>query len=184
MEDTCHQFPNLQIIYIAEYVEVIRCMFPFIVKPKSLSFTCSHIRIYSFSFAAPLIVIRCHSLSLVVSLFVNRCLSLPLVVTCCHLLYHSMSFVVIRCQSLYHSLTSLSLDVPFFCLNINDRKTSTVKPLNSGHLPVSKNLSVIERCPLVEGNLKKIITLGTKCFDRYSWHVHYLGCSLLGGFTV
>ena len=28
-----------------------------------------------------------------------------------------------------------------------------------------------------------IVTFGTKCFVRYSWHVRYLGCSLLGGFA-
>ena len=56
--------------------------------------------------------------------------------------------------------------------------------LNKGHLRVLKNLSVIERCPLMGGNFKKIVTFGTKCFVRYLWHVHYLGCPLLGGFTV
>ena len=40
-------------------------------------------------------------------------------------------------------------------------KADTVKPLNSGHLRVLKNLSVIERCPLLGGNFKKIVTLGT-----------------------
>ena len=29
----------------------------------------------------------------------------------------------------------------------------TMKPLNSGHLQVLKNLSVTERCPLLGGNL-------------------------------
>ena len=47
----------------------------------------------------------------------------------------------------------------------------TVKPLNSGHLRVLKNVSVIERYPLLGGNLKKVATFGTKCFVRYSWHV-------------
>ena len=37
------------------------------------------------------------------------------------------------------------------------KKVVTVKRLNSGHLRVSKNLSVIERCPLLGGNLKKIV---------------------------
>ena len=60
----------------------------------------------------------------------------------------------------------------------------TVKSLNSGHLRVLKNLSVIERCPLLEGNFKKIVTFGTKCFVCYSWHVRCLGCPLLKGFTV
>ena len=56
--------------------------------------------------------------------------------------------------------------------------------LNSGHLRVLKNLSVIERCPLLGDNFKKIVTFGTKPFVRYSRHVCYLGCPLLGGFTV
>ena len=60
----------------------------------------------------------------------------------------------------------------------------TVKPLNSGHLQVLKNLSVIERCPLLGGNFKKIVTFGTKRFVRYSWHVRCLGCPLLGGLAV
>ena len=59
-----------------------------------------------------------------------------------------------------------------------------MKPLNSGHLGVLKNLSVIERCPLLGGNLKKTVTFGTDCFVRYSRHVRYLGCLLLGSFTV
>ena len=60
----------------------------------------------------------------------------------------------------------------------------TVKPLNSGHLPVVKNLSVIKRCPLLRGSLTKIVTFGTKHFVRYSRHVRYLGCPLLGGFNI
>ena len=36
-----------------------------------------------------------------------------------------------------------------------------MKPLNSGYLRALKNLSVIERCPLWGGNLKKIITFVT-----------------------
>ena len=61
---------------------------------------------------------------------------------------------------------------------------NTVKPLNRGDPRVLKFLSVIERCLLLGGNLKKIVTFGTKCFVRYSWHAHFLGCLLLGGFTV
>ena len=75
---------------------------------------------------------------------------------------------------------TLSIDSVFVCcVNKN-----TMKPLNSGHLWVLKIVSVIERCPLSEGNLKTIVTFGTKCFVRFSWHVHYLGCPLLGAFTV
>ena len=60
----------------------------------------------------------------------------------------------------------------------------TVKPQNSGHLRVLKNLSVIKRCPLLEGSLTKIVTFGTKYFVGYPRHIRYLGCLLLGGFTV
>ena len=38
---------------------------------------------------------------------------------------------------------------------------NTVKPLNSGHLQALKNMSFIERCPLLGGNLRKILTFGT-----------------------
>ena len=38
---------------------------------------------------------------------------------------------------------------------------NTMKPLNSGHLRALKNLSVIERFPILGGNLKKIVTFGT-----------------------
>ena len=47
-----------------------------------------------------------------------------------------------------------------------------MKPLSSGHLLVFKNFSVTERCPLLEGNLPKIVTFGTKQFARCSRHVH------------
>ena len=61
----------------------------------------------------------------------------------------------------------------------------SVKALNSGHLRISKNLSVIiKRCPPLGGNLTKIVTFGTKHFVRYSRYVCCLGCLLLGGFTV
>ena len=58
------------------------------------------------------------------------------------------------------------------------------KPLNSEHLWVLKNESIIKRCPLLEGSLTKIVIFGTKHFVRYSRHVCYLGCPLLRGFTV
>ena len=64
------------------------------------------------------------------------------------------------------------------------QQLTTVKPLNSGHLRVFKNLSVIESWPLLGGNFKKIVTFGTKRFVRYSWHVRYLRFPLLGVFNV
>ena len=76
---------------MAEYIVVIHCIFCFILKPKSLSFTCSHLLSFVF--------VCCHSLSFVKSLNAIRCHSLPSVVT------H------------YHSL---SLNVPLVCLFIND----------------------------------------------------------------
>ena len=64
------------------------------------------------------------------------------------------------------------------------RFSDTVKALNSGHLRVLKNLSVIKRCSLLGGSLTKVVTFGTKYIVRCSMHVRYLGCQLLGGFTV
>ena len=47
-------------------------------------------------------------------------------------------------------------------------KNNTVKPVNSGHLRVLKNLSsVIKRCPLLGGSQGKIVTFWTKHFVRY-----------------
>ena len=60
----------------------------------------------------------------------------------------------------------------------------SVKPLNSGHLRVLKNLSIIKRCALLEGSLTKIAAFGIKPFDHYLRHVRYLRSPLLGGFTV
>ena len=60
----------------------------------------------------------------------------------------------------------------------------TVKTLNIEHLQVLKNLSFIYSFPLLGGNLKKIVTFGAKHFVRYSRHACYLGCPLLGCFTV
>ena len=59
-----------------------------------------------------------------------------------------------------------------------------MKALNREDLRVLKNFSVIKRCPLLGGNLTKIVTFGTNHFVRYSRHVRYLGCPLLGAFTV
>ena len=60
----------------------------------------------------------------------------------------------------------------------------TGKLLNSGHLRFLKNLSLIKRCPLLGGSLTKIVTFETKHFVHYSSDVRYLGCPILGGFTV
>ena len=63
---------------------------------------------------------------------------------------------------------------PYLSEFMKRNKSNTVKPLNSGYLQVLKNLSVIERCPLLGGNFKKIVTFGTKCFVCYSCHVSCL----------
>ena len=55
---------------------------------------------------------------------------------------------------------------------------STLKLLNSGHLCIVKNVSDIERRPLLGGNLNNILTFGTKHFVCYSWHVRYWDVSL------
>ena len=55
----------------------------------------------------------------------------------------------------------------------------TVKPLNSWHLRILKNVSVIKMCPLMGGSLTKISIFGTKNFVKYIqdmsaiWDVHY-----------
>ena len=61
----------------------------------------------------------------------------------------------------------------------------TVKPLNSGHLQVLKNLSAIERCLLLGGNLKRLLQLGL----NFSSAIHGMSAIwnvrlLLGGLTV
>ena len=67
-----------------------------------------------------------------------------------------------------------------YCLNsmfIFDFIFYTMKHQNSGHIRVLKNLSVIKRCPLLGGSLKKIVTFGTKYFVDY-WDVRYWEISL------
>ena len=95
------------------------------------------------------------------------------------ILLFKTQFIASKLQSHIPESITVSLMFLTVCSYYN-----IVKPLKSGHLPVFKNLSVIEKCPLLGGNLKKIVTFGTKCFVRYSWHVGYLECPLLGGFTV
>ena len=60
----------------------------------------------------------------------------------------------------------LSISISFFDLsNLGQasvlKVAYTVKPLNSEHLRVLKNLPVIDRCPLSRGNLIKIVKFGT-----------------------
>ena len=62
--------------------------------------------------------------------------------------------------------------------------SDTVKPLNSGHLRVLKNLSIVKWRPLLRRSLTKIVIFGTKHFVCYSKHVRHLGFPLLGGFPV
>ena len=88
---------------------------------------------------------------------------------------------------LYNSTFLEHVHVPSQCslpMNIHNRKTLYSETLNSGHLRVLQNLSVIERCPLLGGNLRKIVIFRTKRFAHYSRHVRYLRCPLLGVFTA
>ena len=60
-----------------------------------------------------------------------------------------------------------------------------MKPLNSGHLRVLKNVSFIERCPLLRGNLKKLSHLGLNVLPAIHgmsaiWDVRYWEVSLYG----
>ena len=57
-------------------------------------------------------------------------------------------------------------------------KIITVKPLNSGHLRILQKF--VRYWEVIEKN----VSFGIKHLFRYSWHVLYLGCQLLGGFTV
>ena len=50
-----------------------------------------------------------------------------------------------------------------------------VKPPNSEHLRVLKNLSVIDRCPVLGENLTKIVTFETK---RFPMHVSNAMCRI------
>ena len=91
------------ICHIAEYIVVMQCIFCFILKPKSLSFTCSH----SLSLVFISCTTRCHLLRLVLSLVVTRChwlsFVVPLIVIRCHSLPLVVQLIVIRCYSMYHS---------------------------------------------------------------------------------
>ena len=94
------------------------------------------------------------------------------------------------CNNPLNPLKGIFSNKSKFCLSCYSRNLiltnskHTVKPLNSGHRRVLKNLPVIKRCPLLGGSLTKIVTFGTEHFVRYSRHVRYLGCSVLGSFTV
>ena len=126
IENICHQFPNLKIIYIVEYILFIHRIFTSFTYWHSLSFVviCCSSRCHSLSHVVSLfitcyhslslVIIRYHSLSLVVTHYQMLSLVVPLVVTNSHLL----SLDVIRCPS-------LSLDVPLVYLFINDHLRAT-----------------------------------------------------------
>ena len=98
----------------------------FILKSKItlIAFVCCTTRCCSLNHSLSFVVSRCHSLSFIVtrcnslSLVVTRCNSFSLAVMSCTTRYHSLSLFVICCLSLHHSL---SIDVPLFCLFINDQ---------------------------------------------------------------
>ena len=126
MENIRHQFPNLEIFYIPEFIVIVHCIFCFILNPKSLSFTWSQsvvfIRFHSLYHSLSFVVIRYHllyhslsySLSFVFLLVVIRC------TTPCHSLY----LAAIRCHSLYHSLplvaTRCTTRLPFYKRSSNE----------------------------------------------------------------
>ena len=63
------------------------------------------------------------------------------------------------------------------------KKLNTVKALNSGHLEVLQNLSVIKRCPLSGGSLTNIVIFGNKTFFAIQgmssiWDIRYWEISL------
>ena len=96
----------------------------------------------------------------------------PFLNTLTHITISTISTYTRTRYRAWHTMSTLK--IPYY----------TVKLLNSGHLWILKKLSVIAKCPLLGGTLKKIFINGTKRFVRYSWHVCYLGCPLLGGFAV
>ena len=51
-----------------------------------------------------------------------------------------------------------------------------MKPLNNGHLQVLKKLSVTERCLLLGGNLKRIVTFG----NQPTFCPLFMACQLFG----
>ena len=102
----CHRSYTMHILFL-------------ILKPKSLSFTCST-HFHSFLFVASLAVIRFHSLSPVVSLVVIHFHSLSLVVIRCTIRCQSLSLVVIRCTNRCHSL-SLAVTRRTTCLSFYKR---------------------------------------------------------------
>ena len=124
IEDIYHQFPDLKIIYIAEYRVLHKKLNKVLQEPnwpfvsfcnlKSLFYLLLFVLICCTTpyHKLSLIVICCHSLFSIyhwLPFIVVRC------TTRCHSLYHSLSFVVplvvIRCYSLYHSL---SLDASLY----------------------------------------------------------------------
>ena len=76
---------------------------------------------------------------------------------------------------LRHDLTRATKNYEMLYSETSEKRTPT---------GLKKKLSVIKRCPLLGGSLTKIVTLSTKHFVRCSMYVRYLGCPLLGVFTV
>ena len=99
-------------------------MFCFILKPRTLSFTCSHWLLFVFICCTT----RCHSMSFIV--------------ICCNSLYYSLSLVVIYCHSLYHSLSQIMLAAcrRFEMVRISDNGPSSKSGLTSfGGQPFHRN---------------------------------------------
>ena len=110
IEDIYHQFPDLKIIYIAEY-RVLHKKLNKVLQEPNWPFV-SFCNLKSLFYLLLFVLICCttpyHKLSLIVICCHSLLLDLSLVAIHCHSLYHSLPFVVslvvIRCTTRCHSL--------------------------------------------------------------------------------
>ena len=89
--------------------------------------------------------------------------------------YINAEIIYLRSITSYGSFSITFIKIMFYLWDYS-------RSSDMGHLRVLKHLPVIDSRPLLGGNIKKIF--GTKLFLHYSRHVRYLGCPLLGRFTV
>ena len=133
-----------------------------------------------FSMLSLLLLCHCHFYCFTAAVF---SLSLPMLLLL-HIVFYYCCMGVIVIIMIGVRVVVSSIIIALIKLLI---VTNTVKPLNSGHLRVLKNLSV--RCPLLGGKLKKIVTFSLNVLSAIHWHVLYWGVSLyciiaLSFFTV
>ena len=105
----------IYVIYIAEYVVVIHCIYCFILKSKSLCFSFIYL---------PFVTTRC------ITRFHSLYHSLSFVVTRCHSLYHSLSFVVNRCTTRLSFYKRSIREIFFFFKNRKENETGRLIPDN------------------------------------------------------